>query len=227
MHALVTTCLFLLALYPTGGVCEEPLQPETELLEWVRSPRISDRANADSGLRRHRIHRVKALLDVVRSASDENSTAEDPWRRWQSPKYVAILLLGELRAAEAAKTLARNITWRVRPWYGGTRTRVIAGQFPAAESLAKIGSPALEEVLAILHTTENPLERHLCVWTLIQIEGGARADGRNVAKFRVEKAIQNSRLLHVKANLEAALEYFDKPDLDFPPPEESKTTEGG
>ncbi|MDP2897371.1 MAG: hypothetical protein Q8Q12_12585 [bacterium] len=169
---------------------------------------------------------MKALLEVVRSASDEDSTAENQWRRWQSPKYMAIVLLGELRAEEAVGLLARNITWRVQPRYGGTKTRSIPGQFPAADSLARIGGPAVEEVLRILHTSGNPLERHICVWTLIQIEGGARAEGREVARFRVQKAIETCRLSDMKANLEEALKYFEKEDLGLAPPEESDKTEG-
>lgn len=225
MHALLIACLFLFALYPKDAVCEEGLQPETMLIESLQSPRTGDRVNAYSRLRRYRIGRVKALLEVVRSASDEDSTGENRWRRWQSPKYMAIVLLGELRAQEAAGLLARNITWRVHPRYGGTQTRSVSGQFPAADSLAKIGGPAVEEVLRILHTTANPLERHLCVWTLTQIEGGARADGREVARFRVQNAIERCRFPDMKANLQAALEYFDKPDLEFAPPEESDEME--
>jgi hypothetical protein len=45
---------------------------------------------------------------------------------------------------------------------------------------------------------------------------------RDVARFRVEKAIDRCKLSRTKANLEAALEYFDKENLDFPPPEESR-----
>jgi len=180
---------------------------------------MSDRAKAHSELWRQRIELVRALTDILRSASDKDSTSEDTGRRSHSPKYLAIVLLGDVRAEEAVNLLARNITWRVTLRYGGTKPRLVQGQFPAAESLARIGGTAVPAVLEILHRTTNPLKRHVCVWTLIAI------DGRDVARFRIEKAIERCRFSGMKANLEAALEYFDNEDLDFPPPEQSENTQ--
>jgi hypothetical protein len=67
------------------------------------------------------------------------------------------------------------------------------------------------------------LERRVCIWTLINIEG--RVHGRDVARFRVENAIKDCGPYTAwRANLRAALDYFDKKDLDFPPPEEPEKT---
>jgi hypothetical protein len=139
-------------------------------------------------------------------------------RNWNSPKHLATSLLGELRADEAIGVLTKNLTYRVIPLVGGYETRLLAAQFPAAWSLVKIGSPTVPAVLQLLEETHEPSQRHLCTWILVQI------DGHDVARFRVEKAIENCRLSRTKANLEAALEYFDKEDLDFPPPEEPEKT---
>jgi len=226
MRGPVSACLLFLAACSAASIGESPVQPERKPLESLRSPKISERANAYSELWRQRVELVRALMDVLRSASDKDSTSDDRGRRWQSPKYLAIVLLGEVRAEEAVNLLARNLTWRVAPRYGGSKAFLLQGQFPAAQSLARIGGPAVEEVLRILHTTGNPLERHICVWTLIQIEGGARAEGREVARFRVQKAIETCRLSDMKANLEEALKYFEKEDLGLAPPEESDKTEG-
>ena len=226
MRGPVSACLLFLAACSATPIGEGPPESQAEALESLRSANISDRAKAYSHLWRQRTDLVRALMHALRSASDSDSTSDDRGRRWQSPKYLAIALLGDVRAQEAVNALARDLKWRVAPRYGGSKPFLLYGQFPAAEGLAKIGGPALQEVLGILHRTQNPLERQLCVWTLIQIEGGALADGQDVARFRVEKAIERCRSSEMKANLEAALEYFDKPDLDFSPPDESDKTRG-
>lgn len=220
MRACLRPCFIVFAAYLAAGTAEETVQPKADPVMSLQSPKMSDRANAYSELRRQRIELVRALMHVVGSASDKYSTSEDLSQRCRSPKYLAILVLGELRAGEAARLLARNITWRVRPRYGGTNARLVPGQFPAAESLARIGGPAVSAVLGILHRTASPVKRHLCVWTLIAI------DGRDVARFRVQNAIEQSRLSGVKALLEEALEYYEKEDIYRPPPEESEDAEG-
>jgi hypothetical protein len=173
MRGPVSVGLLFLAACSASPIGEGPPEPQAEALESLRSANISDRAKVYSDLWRQRTDLVRALMHVLRSASDNDSTSDDRGRRWQSPKYLAIVLLGDLRAQEAVNALARDLTWRVVPRYGGSKPFLLYGQFPAAEGLAKIGGPAVQELLRILHTTQNSLERQLCVWTLIQIEGGA------------------------------------------------------
>ena len=141
-------------------------------------------------------------------------------RNWNSPKHLAIVLLGQLRAEEAVRILGENLTYRVKPLVGGYETQGIAEQFPAARSLAQIGNPAVPAVMEKLRRTAESLQRHLYVWILTQVEG------RDVARFRVKKAIKDCGPYTTwKANLEAAIEYFDNEDLDLAPPEEAESTE--
>jgi hypothetical protein len=158
---------------------------------------------------------------MVLSETEGQETGPLGTRPWLSSKHLAVAVLGELRAEEGIPVLIGNLTYRVKPVFGGLmETRSVGAQFPAALSLARIGGPAVSAILGRLRSTEDPLERHLCVWALMAM------DGRDVARFRVEKAIKGcGPYTGWRANLEAALEYFDKADLDFAPPEESDEME--
>ncbi len=217
----VTFLVVVVALSYHATAGEDSGQGVKELIEALRSPTMEERAKAMSEIRRQRIDLIRALIDIVATASDEESTSKDEWRRWQSPKYVAISLLGELRAEEAVNVLAWNITWRVRLTYGGYETGSISRQFPAAYSLARIGSPAVPKILSKLRMTKDPLERHLCVWALVAMEQWM--EGRAVARFRLLKAIEGDILSGMKPNLEAALPYLDKKDLELAPEQDAES----
>ncbi len=185
----------------------------------LQSANIGQRVKARSRILNERRSLIRSL--VVIAGSDDRESYEGTTRiqNWNTPKHLAILLLGELRAEKGIRILTQNLTYRVTPLVGGVETGALASQFPAARSLAQIGNPAVPAILRILRTTKTPLERQICAWILVEI------DGRHVAKFRVANAIKQCSLSIPKANLEAATKYFDKEDLDFPPPEQSENTE--
>jgi len=222
MRRLLTASLVFLVASVTPKTPNETSRPEKTPLDCLRSTDIHDRARGKNQIRKERRSLVRALVQMVLSESGGQENGPMETRPWLSSKHVAITLLGELRAEESIWVLMGNLTYRVKPLFGGmVETVSVSGQFPAAKSLAKIGSPAVPAILNRLRRTEEPLERHLCVWILMAI------DGRDVARFRVEKAIEECRsYLPLKAKLEAALEYFEKENLGLAPPEESENTEG-
>ncbi|MDP2897372.1 MAG: hypothetical protein Q8Q12_12590 [bacterium] len=221
MRACLTVCFVVLAAYLAAGIAEEPVNRGTGPIESLESADPAQRFAAKGRILDERRSLVQSLLRVVWSDTDDAREVRAEVLRLNSPKLLAIELLGDLRAKEAISSLLGNLTYRVNTiLLGPTQGPRLDRQYPAAASLAKIGNPAVPEVLSFLGRSTDPIERHLCVWILVRI------DGRDVARFRVEKAIESSRLSDVKANLQAALEYFDKEHLDRAPRKESEKTEG-
>ena len=223
MRRLVSMCVVVLvaSLAPTAPA--QRRQGERAALDRLRSADVAERTRGKSEIVVARESLVQALAQLVLSESGAQENGPVGTRPWLSSKHLAIILLGELRAEEGIQALMANLTYRVKPLFGGLmETRSVGAQFPAALSLAQIGGRAGSTILGRLRSTEDPLQRHLCVWALMAMEGA------DVARFRVEKAIKDCGPYTAwKANLEAALEYFDKPDLDFAPPaEESQKAEG-
>ncbi len=219
MRGCMSPCLLVLAAYLAAGTGQEAVQPAQDPIESLQSADPVQRFSARSRIVQERRSLVHSLVKIARGGADETPSKRAQLLRLTSPKCLAIELLGELRAEEAVPSLAQDLTYRVDTSIAGTfGGRGLGARYPAAGSLAKIGNPAVPKLLGFLGKSTDRIERHVCVWTLIAI------DGRDVARFRVVKAIERCRLSRTKANLEAALEYFDKEDLDFPPPEEPEKT---
>ena len=183
----------------------------------LQSADPTQRVSARTRILKERRSLVRSLMIIAQTQTRVTPSEQAELLRLTSPKYLAIRLLGELRAEEAIRTLLRNLTYYVDMSIAGSLGgRGLGARYPAAGSLAKIGNPAVPKLLGFLSGSTDRLEPHLCVWTLIRIEG------RDVARLRVEKATKDCRPYgNAKANLEAALEYFEKEDLEFAPREES------
>ncbi len=221
MPRCLTACLIVLAGSLAAGTAEDALQTEPDPTKLLQSADPAQRFAAKTRIVQERRSLVRSLVMIVRRDPHETRTKRAQLLRLTSPKCLAIELLGELRAEEAISTLVRDLTYYVDTSIAGTLGgRGLGARYPAAASLAKIGNPAVPRLLQFLGTRADPLGRHLCVWTLIRIEG------RDVGRLRLQKAIKDCGPHSTgKANLEAALEYFDNEDLDFPPPEQSENTE--
>ena len=87
------------------------------------------------------------------------------------PKYVAMGLLGDLRAEAAVGPLMGELPRSLAATFGGFHERSYGPTHPAAEALAKIGKPASKEALLLLHETSNLDETRALVWILDQVEG--------------------------------------------------------
>jgi hypothetical protein len=220
MRVSLTAGVIVFAASLAGANGEEAVPCQTDLIELLQSAQAERRFAAESRIVQERRSLVRSLVILARSDTRGTPSERDEPLELTSPKCLAIRLLGELRAQEAVRSLVQNLAYRVDPTVAGNvGRRGLGAWYPAAASLAEIGNPAVPEVLSFLGKSADPIERHLCVWILVRI------DGRDLARFRVEKAIESSRLSEVKANLQAALEYFDKKHLDRAPGEETEETE--
>ena len=132
---------------------------------------------------------------------DDKEFAEYPMH---DTKHVAVLLLGDLRAAEGVSVLLRDIEYRVpKTPSGGYELGLIEGPgwHPAVESLVKIGMPSVGPVIEKLDGyAENCLGRRLC---LVVLKGILSP---RLAKARLEIAIEEAKDERAKTNLKAALE---------------------
>ena len=221
MRVCLTTWAIVFAASLTAATAEEAVRREPDLIGLLQSAQAEQRFAARSTMIQERRSLVRSLIIVARGDTRGTPRERGEPLELTSPKCLAIKLLGELRALEAVRSLVQNLAYRVDPRVAGPLGgRGLGAWYPAAASLAEIGNPAVPEVLTFLGRSTDPIERHLCVWILVRI------DGRDVARFRVEKAIESCRLSDIKANLQSALEHFDKEHLDRAPGEETEETEG-
>lgn len=108
---------------------------------------------------------------------------------WHDAKHLAMILLGDLRAAEAVPILLENLEYRVPRFTGYTSGRFAAvrgsAMHPATEALVKIGMPAVEPLVEKLAgLSEDGVARRLGVLVLDEILG------RRLARARLQKAIE-------------------------------------
>ena len=110
----------------------------------------------------------------------------------------AIVLLGQLRAANAATVLIEKIDFKPakKDTSGGIGRW---GPYPAQEALVKIGTPAVNMVLDKLPTEQNDLRRQLMCSVISDAVGKRVADA--MLRFRYEEEHDAAH----RANLEAAI----------------------
>jgi hypothetical protein len=120
---------------------------------------------------------------------------------WHEPKHLAILLLGDLRASEAAPLLLENIEYRnPREFFGSMMTNT--EWYPAVEALSKIGMPSVDPtVIKLSHVDPKSKAAELCCWTLTEILGP------RLARMRVQIAIEETPDASAREKLKAALPY--------------------
>jgi len=108
---------------------------------------------------------------------------------WHDAKHLAMILLGDLRAAEAVPILLENLEYRVPRFTGYTSGRFAAvrgsAMHPATEALVKIGMPAVEPLVEKLAgLSEDGVARRLGVLVLDEILG------RRLARARLQMVIE-------------------------------------
>ncbi len=122
-------------------------------------------------------------------------------------KYDAVRLLGEYRAADGARVLIKNLD------YSPKRTLVLREEegpltrYPAAEALARIGSPTIDYVLACWTSGDiSDQQRRLLAFLVY------RLDGRELGRARLEIArsqAEGSR----KRHLSRLIDLYDRTDF--------------
>lgn len=154
-----------------------------------------------------RQERTELLMQLIELADQEVGRLDpgDPRSPypWHDSKHLAILLLGEFRAAEAVSVLLENLE------YKNPRTLYVSeplepgGWYPSAEALSKIGMPAVEPTIKKLggYAQKNK-GSELCCWVLKKMLGV------KLARARLQIAIEETRDPTVKKSLTAVLPYF-------------------
>jgi hypothetical protein len=115
----------------------------------------------------------------------------------------AIVLLGQLRAANAVTTLIEHIDFMpARKDSSGGIGRW--GPYPAQEALVRIGTPAVNMVLDKLPVERNDLRRQLMCAVI------SDAVGKDVADAMLRLRYANEQDSVRRANLEAAIRALQK-----------------
>ena len=163
------------------------------------------RTDAAKAIRKEQAALVTHLIELAQGPSWPFQTALGPMPslpEWREPKHQAMLLLGDIRAADAVPTLLANIEYEnPRDAVGGFPSK--GEMYPAVEALSKIGMPAVDPVLAKLGEVDpTSTAAELCCWTLRKILGA------KLGRVRLEIAIEETRDSSVRENLKVALPYF-------------------
>jgi len=175
------------------------------VVDALKSSNRQDRKEADRAIREQQ----KQLIDeLVRMAAEQvkptpsRSTQDSEYVRHHA-KYLAIKLLGDLRAVQGVPVLLANLEY-INPDIVVVGSLVEEGQrYIAAEALSKIGMPAVKPIIdKFSGQDEDELSRRLCCWTLKRILGD------ELSQLRLRIAIEETRDATAKANLKAALPYF-------------------
>lgn len=193
----VAASLLLLGLSPVEGSFD------------AKTFRQQDRQGRERTAQAIRDERTRVINDLIRvAATKEISPPEGAGGFpkdgvWHGAKHLAILLLGDLRASEAVPVLMRNLGYRNPEKTDLPRLRLKYSGFayPAANSLSKIGVPAVPPLLEELKTLEEAEpKRAICIWTLKSILG------KELAKSYLGMAIKEAEDDKSRGNLKAALE---------------------
>lgn len=137
---------------------------------------------------------VKERQDTEKSLISYLSSPESPFEI----KVLSAYLIGEYRMSAAAKHLADNITLE---WDGSIKVKreVPWGRYPVVDALAKVGKPALPEVLRLIQENSDMRVRELAAQVVRDIEGP------DLGRIVIEKAIAKQTNPERKQRLEAAL----------------------
>lgn len=192
-----------------AAVCFEATAFSVSGVGKLDSPRLEEREKAAEQVRREHAQLVQALVQLAREEVElvpSKSTADPEYVR-HAAKDLAIILLGELRAAQGVSLLLDNLRYQ-NPNVLVISYYVEPGQtYSAVEALIKIGMPAVGPTIKKLGTYDKDgLDRKLCCWIIKKVLGP------RLGRLRLEIAIEEVREPKVKKNLQAALVYFKTPE---------------
>ena len=170
----------------------------------LTSENRKDREKAVDRIRKERTELIKDLIELAAEEVELLPSSDPIFAQypWHDSKHLAILLAGDLRAAEAIPILLENLEYRnPRRLWGSSLDK--DGWYPAVEALSEIGMPAVGPTITKLGTYPSKSQRReLCCWILKRILGV------RLARLRLQIAIEETRDQPVKENLIAALPYF-------------------
>ena len=159
----------------------------------LKSPDIGRRQTAADKTTSDRRRLVSELLTLAQQTSAASEK--------QGTKELAIGLLGEYRAEEAAAVLVREIEF-APPSISLDESPL--NRYPAARALIRIGEPSVQEIMAYVHPEVGEKAMKLYAQVIRQVEGAE--EGR----FRISHALEGNLTGGKKAALEQLLRVYDK-----------------
>ena len=143
---------------------------------------------------------------------------QDVDKDFYGPLHRAVVLLGKLRAAEAVQALTKLLMYVP----GGFRVEEAIpseAYYVAAVALWQIGQPSIPAMLMIIRHSDDPAERNVAAWVIMQIEG------QDQAAHRMEMLVAGGKLY--KERFEAAKQFIEtyKPTFEHPHRLSHKATE--
>ena len=174
-------------------------------LDGLQAEKREDRQKASEKILLDHKQLIQELIKMAAksTAQDEEEAGNIPVQgRWYNSKHLSILLLGDLRAAEAVPVLLDNIEY-INPKYNTISYLSDYLLYPSVEALIRIGLPAVEPVIEKLsgYNEECTAKRNCCE-VLIEMLGP------RMALFRLEIAIEEAKDETVKENLKSNIRFF-------------------
>ena len=156
----------------------------------ITSSDAAARVVAAQELREKRTSLIKCLLVIAEKQIKAGEL--------HSSKELAIELLGEFRAEEAVPLLVSEIEFEAPVKILGDLD--VAAAYPAARALAKVGIPAVEEIVRRLEgpASEKRMKLFATVFRLV--------DGDDIAVLRAELALKKAEGQQQKKNIEQLIE---------------------
>jgi hypothetical protein len=153
------------------------------------------------------IERMQVLERASTDRSDLQAALITQLRDHSNPKEVTIsvaFLLGLHRMEQAVQDLSTHITLTNYPLAEDDR-RPLIGEYPVVDALIRIGSPAIPEMIKNIETSDD---RKVCELSAKVIR---YVDGREIASFRLQKAMERQSDPGKKARLKAAMDCMKPP----------------
>ena len=235
-HSIGMACILsMLASLSTGASAGD--------VEGLKSDKWKVREEAFKGLLKERKDRVQQLIALAAKEVQGFELRVGDWIMveypWHDSKHLAIILLGDLRAAEGVPVLVENLEYNNPRTMDATKDETFVGEgvpfYPATDALIKIGMPSVGPLVEKLRGySEDCLGRYLCLVMLKQILGLKLAEARlQIAIKEAETALaedparaivrtgrppDKAKLQAALANLMAALDRLRDPSYQPPPP---------
>jgi len=149
---------------------------------------------------------LEELHESVSSLADERSEmigrlmGRFRYEKEPERKIRIAFLLGRYRARQAVVDLSREITLESKKTRRENKELPLWGTYPVAEALARIGCPAIPEMIGNIESSESQQVRELSAWVVKKVYG-ARL-GRKALEFAIEKQTDQHKI----ANLQDALD---------------------
>ncbi len=206
---ILALCICVGTVWLSGCDASEPEASDSHVgkadVSTIKSANEQERQNAAEAIKLQNQEVIQGLIKLAAEKVEHTTsrTVHDAEYIRHHTKYLAIQLLGDLRASEAVPILIDNLEYR-NPNILVDGSYLEPGQlFIAAESLSKIGMPAVGPVINKLAGYSNEKSgRSTCCWILKDVLG------IRLAKLRLEIAIEERTDPTEKKNLTAALPYF-------------------